>query len=32
MAAEAMNIDWMNRDEIVQAIPPAYTRFIGLQI
>ena len=25
----AMGIDWMNRDELGQAIPPAYTRFIG---
>lgn len=26
---EAMGIDWMNRDELAQAIPPAYTQFIG---
>ena len=26
---EAMNIDWMTRDELTQAIPPAYTEFIG---
>lgn len=26
---EAMKIDWMNRGELAQAIPPAYTRFIG---
>jgi DNA (cytosine-5)-methyltransferase 1 len=31
-AAEAMQIDWMTRDEICQAIPPAYTRFIGEQL
>jgi DNA (cytosine-5)-methyltransferase 1 len=31
-AAEAMGIDWMNRDELAQAIPPAYTEFIGRQL
>ncbi|HET6914896.1 MAG TPA: DNA cytosine methyltransferase [Acidimicrobiales bacterium] len=29
---EAMGIDWMNRDELAQAIPPAYTEFIGEQL
>jgi DNA (cytosine-5)-methyltransferase 1 len=29
---EAMQIDWMTRDEITQAIPPAYTEFIGKQL
>ena len=29
MAAEAMGIDWMNRKELTQAIPPAYTEFVG---
>ena len=28
-AAAAMKIDWMNRDEMCQAIPPAYTEYIG---
>jgi DNA (cytosine-5)-methyltransferase 1 len=27
---EAMGIDWMNRDELAQAIPPAYTEHIGI--
>jgi len=29
---EAMGIDWMNRDELKEAIPPAYTELIGNQI
>jgi DNA (cytosine-5)-methyltransferase 1 len=28
-ASEAMGIDWMTWDEIREAIPPAYTEFIG---
>lgn len=28
----AMEIEWMTQDEIAQAIPPAYTRFIGEQL
>lgn len=31
-AREAMGIDWMNRDEMAEAIPPAYTEFIGRQL
>ncbi|MFI4977555.1 MAG: DNA cytosine methyltransferase [Solirubrobacterales bacterium] len=27
-----MGIDWMNGDELSQAIPPAYTEWIGLQL
>ncbi len=29
---EAMGIDWMDRAEISQAVPPAYTEFIGEQL
>lgn len=29
---KAMGIDWMTRDEISQAIPPAYTEWIGKRI
>jgi DNA (cytosine-5)-methyltransferase 1 len=31
-ARRAMGIDWMNRDELSQAIPPDYTEFIGRQL
>lgn len=27
-----MGIDWMTKDELVEAIPPAYTHWLGLQI
>ena len=29
---EAMGIDWMTRKELTQAVPPAYTFFIGKQL
>jgi DNA (cytosine-5)-methyltransferase 1 len=29
---EGMGIDWMNRDELSEAIPPAYTELIGAQL
>jgi DNA (cytosine-5)-methyltransferase 1 len=29
---KAMGIDWMVRDELSQAIPPAYTHFLGVQL
>lgn len=31
-ARDVMGIDWMRRDELDQAIPPAYTLFIGEQL
>lgn len=31
-ARKAMGIDWMTRDELREAIPPAYTKFIGKQL
>ena len=32
LAGKAMGIDWMTRDELSEAIPPAYTEFIGAQL
>jgi len=29
LARKAMDIDWMNRGELSEAIPPAYTEYIG---
>ena len=31
-ASKAMGIDWMDWDELREAIPPAYTEFIGRQL
>lgn len=31
-ARVAMGIDWMTRDELREAIPPAYTEFVGHQL
>jgi len=29
---KAMDIDWMNKEELAQAIPPAYTKWVGEQM
>jgi DNA (cytosine-5)-methyltransferase 1 len=31
-ARDAMGIDWMTKDELNEAIPPAYTEYIGCQL
>lgn len=31
-ASDAMGIDWMTKNELNEAIPPAYTQFIGEQL
>jgi DNA (cytosine-5)-methyltransferase 1 len=31
-ARDAMGIDWMTKNELNEAIPPAYTQFIGVQL
>ena len=31
-ARAAMGISWMTRDELREAVPPAYTEFLGRQI
>jgi len=31
-ARDAMGIDWMTKNELNEAIPPAYTEFIGKQL
>jgi DNA (cytosine-5)-methyltransferase 1 len=32
LAREAMGIDWMTRTELAEAVPPAYTEYIGTQL
>lgn len=32
LARESMGVEWMSRDESAQAIPPAYTEYIGKQM
>jgi DNA (cytosine-5)-methyltransferase 1 len=32
LAREAMGIGWMNRTELAESIPPAYTAYVGAQL
>lgn len=32
VAQFAMQIDWMSRNELAQAVPPAYTEFVGRRL
>jgi DNA (cytosine-5)-methyltransferase 1 len=32
LAREAMGIDWMNRHELAESIPPAFTEYVGGQL
>ena len=32
LTREVMDIDWMNRDELNESIPPAYTEYVGRQL
>jgi DNA (cytosine-5)-methyltransferase 1 len=32
IARDAMGIDWMRRSELAEAIPPAYTEYIGTRL
>ena len=32
VAARLLGVDWMNRNQLAQAIPPAYTEHIGVQL